>query len=121
MSKHSVAQSGLVAVSVASSEGLVSQVFPQFGRSPRFLLVDPVTRETEEIANTATEAEHGAGPAAVALLRQKGASAVISGRFGPRAQEALSAAGMRPLVVQPGLTVAEALEVLSDAAKPEGA
>jgi len=121
MSERPVVHTGPVGVSVASSEGLASQVFPQFGRAPRFLLVDPATQNTEEIDNTAREFEHGAGPGAVALLRQKGVSAVISGRFGPRAQEALDAAGIRGVTVPSGLTVAEALEALrSEVGRVEG-
>ena len=53
----------------------------------------------EAFENTATSQAHGAGVAAAQFLIDRGAQTVISGRFGPNAYQALSAAGI-PMLTQ---------------------
>jgi len=102
-----------VAVPVAGGEGLQAAVNPQFGRARRFLLFrrgpdGPI----EILENPNADAAQGAGPATASLLARQGVRAVLAGRFGPRAQDALRAADIASVVVPPGVTVAEALEFL---------
>lgn len=111
---------GCVAVAVVEGTDLSGTVGEHFGRSPRFLLVregsDSAVRVVE---NEHAEAAQGAGPATASLLRRLGVTTVVAGRFGPRAEDALRAAGILPVVVTPGTVVAEALAQQPDLALPQ--
>jgi predicted Fe-Mo cluster-binding NifX family protein len=101
---------GCVAVAVAEGTDLSGTVGEHFGRSPRFLLVrEGSGNEVEVLENDHAEAPQGAGPATASLLRRHGVTAVLAGRFGPRAEDALRAAGILPVSVAPGTGVADAL------------
>lgn len=83
-------------IAVASTEGsLDAQVSEQFGRCQYFLIVDAETLHFEAFSNPARGMAGGAGPAAVQELANRKADVVLAGKFGPRAQQALAAAGMR--------------------------
>lgn len=100
-----------VAISVADGgEGLSAPMDERFGRAPRFVVVDADSGEVQQTApNPSVEAAHGAGTGAAALMRELGVAAVISGRFGPKAHEALAALGIETWMAPPGLTAEQAL------------
>lgn len=67
----------------------------RFGRAPWFIRVDTETSNWEAVENTGPNQPGGAGIATTQLLTDLGAEAVISGRFGPNAKQALAAAGVK--------------------------
>jgi predicted Fe-Mo cluster-binding NifX family protein len=97
-------------VAVVEGEDLQAAVGPHFGRAPRFLLVrGGPGRTVTTLENTNVEAAQGAGAASASLLRRHGVTAVLAGQFGPKAEEALRAAGILPITVAPGTRANEAL------------
>lgn len=83
-----------VAVS-SQGKGLESQVDPRFGRAAYFLVVDTETMDTVVLDNSqARNMSHGAGIQAAELVSRAGAEAVLSGFVGPKAMDALQAAGL---------------------------
>jgi predicted Fe-Mo cluster-binding NifX family protein len=100
---------GCVAVAVVEGSDLTTGVGEHFGRSPRFLLVRGEAEAVQVLENTHAEAVQGAGPATASLLARHGVTAVIAGRFGPKAEDALRASGILPLAAQPGTAVETAL------------
>lgn len=83
-------------IGVAATGGsLDAEVSPQFGRCPWFVVVDVDSLRFEAFQNASGSAAGGAGPAAVKEVVARGAELVLAGRFGPNAQQALEAAGVR--------------------------
>ncbi|MDT8322819.1 MAG: NifB/NifX family molybdenum-iron cluster-binding protein [Bacteroidota bacterium] len=81
----------------------------RFGRARGFVLVDAEHENTSWLDNTDNgAAAHGAGTATVQMLIDAGVECVIAGRVGPKASDALSAAGIPVVLVDAGLTVAQA-------------
>ncbi len=74
---------------------LDAEVAEQFGRCRWFVVVDSETMDFEAFLNSASGLASGAGPAAVKALVDRGAKLVLAGKFGPKAQHALEAAGLR--------------------------
>ena len=107
-----------IAVSIVrNDEGLSDPMDARFGRAEAFLVVDRATGEVvETIANSAVNASHGAGTGAAQMLKSAGVAAVISGRFGPKAFDALQALGVETWVAPPGITAGEAVRLLEDGA-----
>ena len=68
---------------------------PRYGRAPWFIRYDTETTTWEAIENTGPNQPGGAGVATTQLLIDQNAEAVISGRFGPNAKQALKAAGIK--------------------------
>lgn len=96
-----------------SSEGpsLDDQVDPRFGRAGGFLLVDPDTMETHYIDNGASQSMgQGAGIQAAENVARAGAGVVLSGYIGPKAFQALTAAGIKVGQDCDDMTVREAIE-----------
>jgi len=96
-----------------SSEGptLDDQVDPRFGRAGGFLIVDTDTMETEFLDNgSAQVAPRGAGYQAAKLVADTGAGVVLSGYVGPKAFDALKAAGIQVGQECDKMTVREAVE-----------
>lgn len=83
-------------IGVASTgETLDAEVSDRFGRCPCFLIVDSETLSFEVVANSANDMVGGAGPAAVQELVNHGVEVVLAEKYGPKAQQALEAAGLR--------------------------
>ena len=78
----------------AQGKTLEDRFNTKFGRTPWFIRYDSDAGDWEAIENTATAQAHGAGVTAAQFVIDRGAQAVISGRFGPNATQALSAAGI---------------------------
>lgn len=87
--------------------GLDQKMDPRFGRAAGFLVIDG--DKLEWIDNGARNAGHGAGVAAVALARDQNVEAVISGEFGPKANEGLMSLGVERFVAPEGITIRDAL------------
>ncbi|MDQ1292288.1 MAG: hypothetical protein QG608_166 [Actinomycetota bacterium] len=102
-----------IAVS-ADAEGLDAPVQAAFGRCPFLVVVevqggvlDP--SQVRTVTNTSREAPSGAGVRSVQLLVSTGATVLLTGRCGPKASDALSAAGIEVHSEQAG-TVRQVLE-----------
>ena len=84
-----------IAITIRGPGGLDAQFDPRFGRAGAFLLVElPSAKVVEEVDNEAANAAHGAGTGAARTLADHSVQAVISGRFGPKAYQALEALGI---------------------------
>lgn len=97
----------------AAGPTLDSDIVPNFGRAPYFLIVDPGTLECESLANPHAEASHGAGIQAAQWAVGRGAAAVLTGQVGPNARRVLEAAGVAILVAEAG-TVRQALDRMKE-------
>ena len=99
-----------IAVS-SEAPGLESQVDPRFGRAAGFVLVDPQTMEHTWLDNGEAQVRaQGAGIQAAELVARAGAKVVLTGYVGPKAFQALQAAGIAVGQDLDGLTVAQAVE-----------
>ena len=107
---------GRIAISVThEGEGMDALMDARFGRAEAFLVVDRESGEVvETIDNASVGASHGAGTAAANTMKSEGIEAVISGRFGPKAFDALRALGIETWVAPPGITAGEALRLLDE-------
>jgi predicted Fe-Mo cluster-binding NifX family protein len=103
-----------IAVSIVRTEkDLNGRMDERFGRAEAFLVVDAVSGEAvETIDNALVEAAHGAGTGTANMLKSAGVGTVISGRFGPKAADALRAHGIEAWIAPPRITAGEALRRL---------
>jgi predicted Fe-Mo cluster-binding NifX family protein len=89
--------------------GLTDAVSDRFGRAPYLLFIDSRTLECEAVSNLANRtALELSGLAAVELIREREAGAVLAGRMGRRAFAALEQASIGSYVAT-GMTVAAAV------------
>ncbi len=103
--------SKLVALSVESMDGLQSKLDPRFGRSHAFLIFDADSRTiTSQFFNNAASAACGAGTAAAVAMNSNHVGAVISGRFGPKAIEALRGFNIEMWIAPEGISASRALK-----------
>lgn len=96
-----------------SSEGptLEDRVDPRFGRAAGFVLIDPQTQAVEYLDNGTSQAlARGAGIQAAERVADAGAKVVLTGYVGPKAFQALAAAGIQVGQDLGGMTVQEALD-----------
>ena len=96
-----------------SCEGpsLDSYVDPRFGRAAGFLIVDPDTLEFSYVDNGASQAmSQGAGIQAAETVSRSGAKVVLTGSVGPKAFQALFAAGIKIGQNLENITVRQAIE-----------
>ena len=70
-----------------------ADVEPRFGRSPCFILVDPEEGTFEALENPDTR-RGGANVQATELIAAKGVKVLLTGQCGPKASDALAAAGI---------------------------
>ena len=108
---------GRIAISVTrDGEGMQAVMDGRFGRAEAFLVLERETGEVvETIGNASVGSSHGAGIAAANTMKSVGVEAVISGRFGPKAFDALQALGIETWVAPSGITAGEAFRMLDDA------
>lgn len=95
-----------------TSEGptLDQPVDPRFGRAAGFIIVDPDTMSFEYVENGAAQARaQGAGIQAAETVARTGAGAVLTGFVGPKAFQALAAAGIRIAQNLENMSVEEAV------------
>ena len=96
-----------------SSEGpsLDDRVDPRFGRAAGFIIVDPETLAFEYCDNGSSQIRaQGAGIQAAEFVAQAGATAVLTGFVGPKAFQALAAAGIRVAQNMGNVKVRKAVE-----------
>ncbi|MBG0791872.1 MAG: NifB/NifX family molybdenum-iron cluster-binding protein [Desulfovibrionaceae bacterium] len=97
-----------------TSEGptLDDRVDPRFGRAAGFVIVNPETMEVVNyVDNGGSQAmAQGAGIQAAENVANAGAGVLLTGYVGPKAFDALSAAGIRIGQDVDGMTVREAVE-----------
>ena len=112
-----------------SSQGkdLTSKVDQRFGRASCFLVFDTDDESFEVVENSQNvNAAQGAGIQAAENVTKKNVDLVVSGNFGPKAFQALQAAGVKIALWADGI-VSEAIELgrndklkISDTANVEG-
>jgi len=78
----------------AVEPSLDAAVAPRFGRCSHFLIVDVEKGTFEAIKNTNAAADGRAGARSAKTIASKGAKALLTGKCGPSAFQALSAAGV---------------------------
>jgi predicted DNA-binding protein (UPF0251 family)/predicted Fe-Mo cluster-binding NifX family protein len=96
-----------------SSEGpdLDGPVDPRFGRAAGFVIVDPDTMASEYVGNAASQGmAQGAGIQTAELMTRHGVGVVLTGYVGPKAFQALSAAGIKIGQNLEDLSVRQAVE-----------
>jgi predicted Fe-Mo cluster-binding NifX family protein len=79
----------------ASGDNLDAPTDPRFGRCQTFVIVETDDMSFKAVDNTAATQGSGAGIAAVQLVANTGADAVIAANVGPNAFTALSAGGLK--------------------------
>ena len=90
-------------VAITSTSGEHGAGFdPHFGRASHFCIFDLESVTVETVSNPALNSSSGAGIQAAQLMGQHAVNAVISGSFGPKAFQALSAAGITMYAIQNG-------------------
>jgi len=96
-----------------SSEGpdLDARVDPRFGRAAGFMVVEPHTMTFDYVDNGASQVmAQGAGIQAAEIVAGTGASVLLTGYVGPKAFQALSAAGISIGQNLDELTVRDAIQ-----------
>jgi predicted Fe-Mo cluster-binding NifX family protein len=96
-----------------TSEGpsLDDQVDPRFGRAAGFLVVDLETMDTQYIDNGQSQImAQGAGIQAAEVVARAGVGCLLTGYVGPKAFQALNAAGIKVGQNLEELTVRQAIE-----------
>jgi len=78
----------------STANSLDAQIDPRFGRCSYLIIVDSETMQFEAIPNAAAGAAGGAGIQATQTIASKGVKLLITGNVGPKAFQALSAAGI---------------------------
>lgn len=100
---------GKIAIS-SEGPGLDQPVDPRFGRATGFIIIDPATMAFDYVENGAAQARaQGAGIQAAETVARAGATAVLTGFVGPKAFQALSAAGIRIAQNLDNMSVNEAI------------
>jgi predicted DNA-binding protein (UPF0251 family)/predicted Fe-Mo cluster-binding NifX family protein len=98
---------------------LDDKVDPRFGRAGGFVVVDVNTKETQYIDNGASQVmSQGAGIQAAEIVARAEANVLLSGYVGPKAFQALSAAGIAIGQDCENLTVREAVDHFLDGKIP---
>lgn len=107
-----------IAVS-SEGPGLDDMVDPRFGRAGGFVIVDLDTMRTEYLDNGESQIlPQGAGIQTAERVAGAGVDAVLSGYVGPKAFEALQAAGVKVCQDLDGISVREAVERFTSGAAP---
>jgi predicted Fe-Mo cluster-binding NifX family protein len=97
-----------------SSEGptLDDRLDPRFGRAAGFVIINPDTMQHEYVDNGASQAAaQGAGIQAAETVFRAGARVVLTGSVGPKAFQALQAAGIKIGQDLENMTVRQALDL----------
>lgn len=99
-----------VAVTAESPE-LDARIDPRFGRAAGFLIIDPDTMAFDYVDNGRSQVmAQGAGIQAAEVLAGTGAGVLLTGFVGPKAFQALSAAGIAIVPNLDNLTAREAIQ-----------
>ena len=93
----------------STGNSLDAQIDPRFGRCAYLVIVDSETMQFEAFPNIAAGATGGAGIQAAQTITSKGVKLLMTGNVGPKAFQALSAAGIEVVTGSFG-TVRDAVE-----------
>lgn len=101
-------------IAITAEKGsLDAPLDPRFGRCAWFIILDTASPEAfTAVENRAASAGGGAGVQASQTIIDAGVRTVISGNFGPKAYDALDAAGISMCLVEAD-TVRQAVEVFN--------
>ena len=94
----------------AQAPGLDAPVEPRLVHAPFFIFIETGTGEVHSVANALCGGPGGAGPRAVRFIVEYGAGALVTGRLGGHAEQALHEAGIPVYAFAGERTVGEALE-----------
>ena len=78
----------------SSGKSLDADVDPRFGRCRFFIVYDSETKVHEVLDNEGGSVSSGAGVRSAQTVARSGAKAVVTGNVGPKAFQALEAAGL---------------------------
>ncbi len=99
----------------AESPDLDARVDPRFGRAAGFVVVDPDTMAFDYFDNGNSQVmAQGAGIQAAEIVARTGARVLLTGFVGPKAFQALSAAGIAVGQNLDNLTVRQAIQSFRD-------
>jgi predicted DNA-binding protein (UPF0251 family)/predicted Fe-Mo cluster-binding NifX family protein len=120
MNKNDTVEKEMKKIAVSSyGPTLDDKVDPRFGRAGGFVVVDVNTMETQYIDNGGSQVmSHGAGIQAAEIVARAEAEVLLSGYVGPKAFQALSAAGIAIGQNCDNLTVREAVDRFLDGKIP---
>lgn len=96
-----------------TSEGpsMQDMVDPRFGRAGGFVVVDPETMQHEYVDNGKSQSmAHGAGIQAAQTIADSGAQVLLTGYVGPKAFDALKAAGIKVIQNLDNMSVEQAVQ-----------
>lgn len=96
-------------IPAVKSGNLATEIHSNFGRADYFAIISTQNNQVEFIKNTAAAKSGGAGVAAAQLCADQAADAAAAYHFGPKAAEALKAAGIRLLNLEEQATIKEAI------------
>ena len=102
-------------IAITAEKGsLDAPLDPRFGRCSWFVILDSNSpKDFTALENRAAAAGGGAGVQASQMIIDEEVRAVISGNFGPKAFDALSAAGISMCIVE-AQTVREAVDAFNN-------
>ncbi len=103
----------------ATSDSIDAQFDPRFGRGAYFIFIDTETEAWTAEANAGTQASAGAGIHAAQQASNHEVDAIVSGHFGPKAFDALTAAGIEMYEANGG-TVRDVLAKFKAGELPKG-
>ena len=99
----------------AESPDLDARIDPRFGRAAGFVIVDPDTLTFDYVDNGASQVmAQGAGIQAAQIVADTGVHVLLTGFVGPKAFQALNAAGIAIGPNLENLTVREAVQRFRD-------
>jgi len=81
-----------------------------FGRAVSFAIFDQADSSMVIVENAGISAEHGAGTGAAAFLADKGVDILIAPEVGPKAAQALAAAGIKIAATSSGTPLRTAID-----------
>lgn len=103
----------IIAIS-SKGEKLSSIADPHFGRAAGFVFYDTNTKATEYLSNSENKnASQGAGIQAASLMANKHAEVVVSGSFGPKAEQALTSQNIKMWTFSGDLSIQEVIEQIA--------
>lgn len=100
-------------VITSRGENLESDMDPRFGRCGYFIITDSEDIQNfKVVSNDAAQSSGGAGVKAAQMVINEGVEVVISGNFGPKAFDSLTAGDVK-LYTAEATTVKDAIEVFN--------
>ncbi len=96
------------------SDNLNTEFDKRFGRAAWFCVLDESTGEVSFVKNEYADNDQGAGTKVAALMVELGVKKVISGHFGPKAQEVLKKFDVQMVATEEETSVSEIINKLKN-------